>query len=206
MRLIVLALAALLLSAAPASPAPRLLVVGDSLAVGLYATAPDRGYAMRLADTLGADLTVLRAATVQAAAAALPGVGGSYATIVVELGLNDASPRYDVSLADYLAQYSALLDALAARWPDARILVTTLWSGQGETDRRAAYSAGLQALAQARGRPLADVAAATRGRRAWVSAIDGWHPNDMGHAAIAATIADALAWRVYLPAVASEEI
>ena len=84
-RLAAILLALLLaLPAGAAPPRERLLVIGDSLAGGLYASSADAGFAYVLAEGLGADLGVLRAPTVADARAALPGWGWAPDLIVVE--------------------------------------------------------------------------------------------------------------------------
>lgn len=206
MRALVAILWILVLSPPPA--APRLLVIGDSLAAGLYASSQDAGYAYLVAKGLGADLGVLRAATVAEARAKLPAWRWAPTLIVVELGLNDSTQGVPADA--YLADYHRLLDELEERWPGARIVMTTLWAGAGETERRQEYSAGLRALAEGRGLPLADVAEATRGCGCTAALSqpspfapgfrgDGWHPGDEGHRLIAGAVEAALQERVALP-------
>lgn len=209
MRALVAILWILVLSPPPA--APRLLVIGDSLAAGLYASSQDAGYAYLVAKGLGADLGVLRAATVAEARAKLPAWRWAPTLIVVELGLNDSTQGVPADA--YLADYHRLLDELEERWPGARIVMTTLWAGAGETEVRASYSAGLRELAATRGLRLADVAEATRGCDCTAAlgapspfppgfVGDGWHPDDRGHALIAEAILDVLHNQIYLPQLA----
>lgn len=188
-----------LLAALPPLPAaPRLLILGDSLARGAYASNPAASYAGRVAVALGATESTLvpaggRLETAERDWAAYGGQG--WDLVILEVGIND-SLAPTMGEQEWLVRYAAL----SAAFPRP-LCVTPFDTGHEELEARAALIRGA-------GFPVADVYAATRGRsdlRAplyapsfYAQATDAWHPNDAGHRVIAGVI---LGTRVGLPVV-----
>jgi len=197
--LIIILLAATIAPAC-AQPQPRrLLVIGDSLSQGLYATSEAHGYKFLVADGLGAQLGWMKGTNLAVAETNWAAWDWDADVIVVELGTNDLTG--DIPEAEWPARYGAFLDALQAT--GARIVVGNVpWSGRdedGEGWRLARrFSGYIEAEAGARGIPVADLWAVTLATgEAGLSQPgepspfapgfegDGYHPSDEGHRVIA---------------------
>ena len=191
--------------AATAAPAPVLLLLADSVGQGVGASDPARGYAALSARQLG--MTLDTAGSVRN----LPGAWERWrawrdghatppALVVIQVGLNDVSgfagPQPLGLFRERLAGLVAEVRASGARvvvctppWPlpDARWAAG--WAAIA-ADVRAAAGAG----------ELADFYAVTQGRRDYHAGGDGLHPNDAGHAALAAVLVAAAARGGYVVA------
>lgn len=233
MLFLVLILAALLnLSAAAQSngngvltstipPVPRrLLVIGDSLTVGLYASSENNTFARLLADRTGAQLARRYTPTLEQAITVWQEVKAwKPSVIVLEVGLNDVSGG-KVN-ADWATNYERLvLDMVGS---GATVIACTVFYGgiQPSHPNYAVYqrvNAGIARAATVTGANLADLWTATNGCAECVSVQnqdsyfaphyhgDGFHPSDYGHRVIANVIADAITGNVYyLPFVAKGE-
>jgi lysophospholipase L1-like esterase len=208
-----LAILALLLVAWPAQAAgPRVLILGDSLARGAYASQPGAAYAARVAAALGAsETTVVRGDVVrlESAQAAWRVAGAQgWDIVVLEIGINDTlTPT--IADADWATQYALLAGAIAS---GARLVCVTPFDVGG---RAAQLATRAELIRQScAGGSIADVWAATAGRAELRAApgaatfynnqgqgvADTLHPNDAGHAEIAAVILAALRHPIYLPA------
>jgi lysophospholipase L1-like esterase len=202
----------------PDRPYVRVLFVGDSISAGWFATTPARAYPARLLDLLraadardGRTSQVLavpgtRAVDGLAEVRALPAVPRAD-LIVVEFGTNDYG-HLPNPLADFRRAYSALLALLSDTSPTATVTCVSVWAPR-ETPNPlgipgARYDTVIAeacaALPHHQGRYVdisaiyADPAAhGPNGRRVWLGTGDVFHPNDAGHAAIAAAIYAALA-------------
>lgn len=186
--------------------APRVLILGDSTARGAYAANPASAYAGRLAVALHAVETTLvpaggRLETAEAAWAAYGPAG--WDVVVLAVGINDAiAPSLPPDA--WADRYRALAGRVAAGGATV-VCATPFDTGHAELAPVAARIA-----ASCPGGAVADVYAATQGRaelRAPAGAptffgvaTDSYHPNDTGHARIAAIILAALRPAVYLPA------
>lgn len=198
--------------------APRLLVMGDSLTGGLYASDEAHAFARLLADELGAELTTCRGTYVHSL---LNCELSGYDYIVIEIGLNDVSNWNGGSLpeADWITTYDALVQDAQAT--GAVVIITTMFHAVDPQfvnyPKYERYNGHIIAIA-VNGVLLADVWEATRNcpsclSQRWQESVfapgyrgDNFHPNDTGHALIAATIYEALLHHVYLPAVSSDNI
>jgi hypothetical protein len=206
---------ALLLAALPVQAgAPRVLVLGDSLARGAYASQPGATYAARVAAALAAvETTQVRGDVVRLESArdAWAAVGGQgWDLVVLEVGINDALYPTIADDAEWAAQYALLAGAVSS---GARLICATPFD-VGTADAVMAARAG-QIRAACTGGTVADLWAATHGRgdlraapgtpsfynHAGGVVSDTLHPNDAGHAVIAGVILAALNHPVYLPAV-----
>jgi hypothetical protein len=194
-----------LLMALPApAHAARVFILGDSTARGAYAGGPAASYAARVAVALGAaDSTLVPAGgRLETAEQAWADYGGAWDVAILAVGINDTvTPT--MSDREWAARYYALVSSMRAS--GARVVCATPFdTGHGLEARAAIIRATPGAI-------IADVYAATLGRpelRAKIGAptfyglaADDWHPNNNGHAIIAATILSALRYTVSLPAV-----
>lgn len=185
---------------APADPL-RLLVAGDSIADGYYASTPERGFAEVLDDRLAEDGAVVpvtvavsgaRAFRVAASVERETVVAEPFDLAVLEAGTNDIGVSTTRDMAD---GYRRLLDAVESRSPDAEVVCLGPWDKPRVV--RSFESVVRRLCADHVYVPLSDLFVdrslhgptgepTELGRRDW------YHPNDRGHAAIAQRIQDAL--------------
>lgn len=206
----------------PARPAGlRLLVVGDSLSRGLYASSGAASYSHLLADTLNMEVEILPSCTLAGAEIKWANWEGNVAdVIVVELGINDVTGNPgcpQIPREEWATRYGAFLDTLLAA-TDATIVVGTIpWCGWEENERlekARLYNSYIKAEAQRRGVMVADLWAATLYCGRCLSQPgemspfppgfqgDGFHPGDSGHRIIAGTFLGAIKpHALYLPLV-----
>lgn len=203
---------------APRHLYPRVLIVGDSISAGWFASSPAASYAHRLVTLLHASN---RASGIWSQVIAVPGSHASEGVrelaalaaipqadlVVVEFGTNDYG-RHPLAPADFARSYTHLLDLLAGASPDATFVCVSVW---GPVDHANAFGATPEtynaiiatACRQVPPRPGIYVdmtslyaVSAFHGPQDHPSTIheptDAFHPNDAGHAAIAQAIFDAL--------------
>ena len=184
----------------------RLLVIGDSLTNGLYATAEQNTFVSIVSRNTGM-LTARRA--VPTLRDAIPLWTNLKAwqpdVVVIELGINDINGRQ--WNAQWKKDYQALVEDIQAT--GARVVVcTTFWIGIDSDNPIYALHVGLnndiRDIARQTGATLADLWAATEGCADCVSTPDvvsyfsphyhgdNMHPSDAGHAAIASVVTDAI--------------
>ena len=209
----------LLPSRAQSITRPRLLVMGDSLSVGLYATSEQNGFKHVLANKLGADLASCRGSNLQHIVTCWESYQVWYPDIVViEIGLNDASNFNGLAMSenDWVETYANFVADIQAT--GARVVVTTLFHGRPSHHPLYAtyerYNGHIVDIANDSGAVLADVWAMTKDCAGCVSAPgvvspwgpnwegDNFHPSDVGHKVIAHTIYEA--WQqelLFLPMV-----
>lgn len=222
---ILFVLLALLVTCQPARGVtrPRLLVLGDSLSVGLYATSEQNGFKHVLADLLEADLASCRGSNLQHVVTCWEQYQAWQPEIVViEIGLNDVSNFNGLAMseADWIATYDDFVADIKAT--GAQVVVTTLFHGRPShhslytTYER--YNDHIATIAANRGVILADVWTATKTCPNCISQPgiispwspgwqgDSFHPSDAGHRLIAETIFAAMPQPIYLPAVLSDSI
>ncbi|MDO9454957.1 SGNH/GDSL hydrolase family protein [Nocardioides sp.] len=179
----------------------RVLIAGDSIAGGYYASDTDQAFPALVVDELDQDYDVSRV---------LVAVGGARAfrvaaqvetdtigrepadVVVVEAGTNDIGVS---TLADLTSGYTRLLDAVEATSPDAEILCLGPWDApavarQFETvvrrlcaDHQYLRLSDLYTEEGLRGPPGVDTELGTS---------DRVHPNDRGHAEIARRVVEAI--------------
>ena len=184
----------------------RLLVIGDSLTNGLYATAEQNTFVSIVSRNTGM-LTARRA--VPTLRDAIPLWTNLKAwqpdVVVIELGINDINGRQ--WNAQWKKNYQALVEDIQAS--GARVVIcTTFWIGIDSDNPIYPLHIGLnndiRDIARQTGATLADLWAATEGCAECVSTPDvisyfsphyhgdDMHPSDAGHAAIASVVTDAI--------------
>jgi lysophospholipase L1-like esterase len=189
--------------AAGASPTPKplrksVVVIGDSLTVGLYASTIDTTFASLLAVRWKAELrdrVGIAGVHADGLLTAVETMEPDPTDAVVEVGTNDF---LNTAPGDFDQSYRTLIAAVRRREPHARIVCLGLWRtalerspwGQGPD----AYEALIQAACPG---PFVSLVAlsmdlANRGpaqQPTFRGLSDSFHPNDHGHAAIANAIA-----------------
>lgn len=181
----------------------RLLVLGDSLTSGLYASSENATYARLVADGTRMQLARRFASTLENAITEWQGVKAwQPSLIVLEVGLNDVSKKKynDTWAADYYALVRDMQDNGATV-----VVATMFWASiQPSHPNYAMYMGVNQVIRNTPGVIVADVWNATVGCEGCVSASsdasyfaphyhgDNFHPNDAGHTLIARTILDSI--------------
>ena len=171
-----------------ASP-PTILIIGDSLTSGLYASSDETAFRNLVADDLGYDLTWCFGAK-------LPNVLNcwfanidNYDVCVIENGLNDVSYPY-WSDETYEREYRELIGHMKQYC--GKVVVSTMFYATDTWyptfDRYLRYNEYIKNS----GGLVADVWEATRACTDCKSPIDYFHPNDKGHR----MIADKIIWRI----------
>lgn len=174
----------------------RVLVTGDSLAAGFFASTEAQGFSPLVTGALGrvTPTTVSRAHQTLSTVAGVTEVPPDLDLAVIELGTNDVG--IPTPLADFEAQYGDLLARIRASSPDAALVCLGTWTHDGAAyDEVIARScaanagryvslAGLFAVAELHG---------PAGRDTFVGTGDEFHPNDAGHRAIADAVLAVLA-------------
>ncbi|MGZ3499539.1 MAG: GDSL-type esterase/lipase family protein [Vulcanimicrobiaceae bacterium] len=187
--------------------APRhIVVLGDSLALGSGATDPALGFAFRLFRQIsggapGSDVTshaIGGARVHDVIAGQVPRARGDAATDVwIVVGSNDVT--HGTSITAFTNEETRLVRDVKGRWRRARIVVfgipdiarSPLFVGRVRTDyrhRAAGMNAGAREAARAAGARFVDLYAFSDRVPDFESDLsnDEFHPNDHGHAAIAA--------------------
>jgi len=176
-------------------PKPVYLAIGDSLTRGLYAT-DGRGWAYMVADALpGYQLEVVGAPGVDNAVDFLPAELTEHTPqlVTVEVGINNINYiDGGIDGAAFLARYVALMGILHDANTPRVIACTVPWTGEGvgsEYEARALqFNSIINFAVPMFGYEVADCWSATVGHGEYLSHVDGFHPNDMGHRAIADTV------------------
>lgn len=180
-------------------PKPVYLAVGDSLTGGLYATN-GHGFAYMVADALPLQMQVTRATGIDEAIAALPADLAEYnpELVTIEIGINNVGKGMDGDT--FRTRYGTLANILRDAGAQRVIACTVPWTGQitGTVSytRTVEYNDVIATVMPAFGYEVADCWGVTFGRYDYLSTIDGFHPNDTGHRAIADAVL-----RVVLPSV-----
>lgn len=189
-----------------ASPAIRLTVAGDSLALGIGASDSSRGFAFDIFERLRAErptsevtnLAIGGATAEDVVRLELPRIRETRATIVLlEVGANDVVRRHPV--AAFARDYHTLVEGVRRNAPGARIVLFNVpdvsvspifeRSAKPTLHRLAlAYNAIVAAESRRIAAPVVDLFAfskrATSDPARYFST-DQFHPSDDGHAAIA---------------------
>lgn len=187
-----------------ASPVPRslgvsdpveLMVAGDSLSGGYYASDREHGFVAAVTRTLGSAKVYVaeRAHQTLSRVSDIAEVPAGVDIAIIELGTNDVGiPTPD---AEFAASYEALVKRVIAASPDVKLVCLGTWTGWGWTQDQTIRSA-----CEAVGgtyvhlRDLFDIETlrGPAGRDTFLGDSDDFHPNDAGHAAIASRITAAL--------------
>lgn len=174
----------------------RVLITGDSLAAGFFASTEAQGFSSLVTGALGrvTPTTVSRAHETLSTVAGVTDVPADLDLAVIELGTNDVG--IPTPLADFEAQYAELVGRIRTASPDAAIVCTGTWTVDGaEYD---GIIAGVCTANAGRYVFLADLFATPdfhgpSGRDTFVGPGDDFHPNDAGHRAIADAVLAVLA-------------
>lgn len=204
-------------SAATNSTVPQtgtILVLGDSLASGLYATHEQATYASLIGEFTGMKLARRHAATLPAAGTIWEEVKvWSPEVVILEVGLNDVSSG-TMNDPEWRAAYSDLIQRMQGG--GARVVACTMfWAGIHANHpnyvRYLHYNEMIRSAAQEQHATLADLWLISDGCEECVSkpgeisyfaphyAGDNFHPSDRGHELIATTIYNALHGNYYFP-------
>lgn len=175
----------------------RMLVAGDSLAAGFFASEKDRGFTSLVADAVGRVemTTAAQAHQTLTTVAAITDVPDDLDLAVVELGTNDVG--LPTPLPDFEQQYTGLLERIRASSPSAALVCLGTWTSDG-----AAFDEVIARTCAARGGVYVGLADAfstasyhgPAGRDTFAGAGDEFHPNDVGHRAIADGVLKALTY------------
>lgn len=179
-------------------PAPVALLLGDSYSADVGASAPENGYASIVARELGWDMTVLSA---PGGGYSLPGVNGQsivqmyeatdVATlqpdvVIIQSGYNDTSAQDE----DVRAAIRQIQSDITATLPDVPVVVVgQFWPGEA-TPSSSARAATIQSYWSGRSNVLL-LDPIAEGWSAFATT-DDRHPDDAGHALIAAQIIAAM--------------
>ena len=201
---VLLAFLASLWAVPPALAQSKALLLGDSLTDGYYATTADHSYAAILQGWLslyGYDAAsqgwpggylVDVDASLDAIRASAPDLA------VIEFGTNDAGAH--VSTADFEHAYRELLETIRQTRPGSTVIMLGVWKQYPAV--RAVYDLIISRLALEYGAQyvsLEDLGddptmSGPSGVSVYRGTSDGFHPNDAGHAALAAAVEDAVRW------------
>lgn len=205
----------LLIAAISPTQKPRMLILGDSLARGAYASNPAATYAARLSAVLDSiDQTIVRG-DVRRLESAEEGwqaeATGDWDIVILEIGINDTLyPTITDDMA-WAQRYAELAKRISQS--GARLICVTPFDVDIQQSAMMARAEMIR-VSCAGGR-IADVWASSQGHSelravpgspTWYNHNDGvandsLHPNDSGHALIARVILDALTDHTYLPMV-----
>lgn len=185
----------------PPKPPLRLMVAGDSIVDGYYASKLSLGVVPLLVDALSDEYDVTSVVVGESGARAFR-VAGSVEretvgeapvdVAVLEAGANDVGKSTPREFAD---GYRRLIAAVRATSPDAELVCLGPWN---DPQRSAPYEDVVRRLCAGQTYlALSDLYARAElrgpaGRQTELGVGDGFHPNDAGHAAIVAAVTDAL--------------
>jgi lysophospholipase L1-like esterase len=204
MRGLTAALAAAVAVALAAVGAPQasvrpILFVGDSLTVGFYASSPGKTYPAIVSAQLGRPGRLVATGGVTASHFATRASYPKASVVVVELGTNDY--EHQTPLGAFDRAYEAVVAHVRRANPTAKLICVAVWSGSytnpGWTPS-AKYDAKIRG--DCTGGKVANVTSAfdvasdrgPQGSSTPFGVRDQFHPNDAGHAAIAASVLGAL--------------
>lgn len=185
---------------------PTIVATGNSLTDGLYATGGE-GFAYLLRNQLisrGYSTTMSIAAHPGAGIdAGISGIAAELAAVhpqlvTVEWGINNLSPTYLLTKAQFQAKFRELLDLILAENANMLVLCCTVpWTGQppGSDSYNLAveFNDAISDEAAVDGFPVAQCWDATVGHTEFLSTLDYFHPNDLGHDALRQACWEALA-------------
>jgi lysophospholipase L1-like esterase len=181
----------------PLPARPKIVFIGDSLTVGLYASGEASSFRGLLATSVPCTTAVTASAGGRSGDVDLGSVAAAAGDIyVVELGTNDAAGYPDgepVAPSTFAANLRAVVRAARSASPYCRLVFLTVWQPPRV---RAAYDTRIAAVSAETGRHLMDLGpykddpscSKPAGAATVWGLSDGWHPNDRGHAAIASRL------------------
>jgi len=184
------------------------LAIGDSLTSGLFASTQDLGYFPRVTSWLAlnglacSEQMALSGGTIADAAAQADRIADTSANLAsVELGNNDASEKTGATLTpieEFERDYRSVLAAVMSANPSTKLVLVGIWK---QTSTRGAYDAVIRRLAhEVGGRFVAlgvlssdKALSGPRNVLTFAGVSDDYHPNNLGHAAIAQRIKEVIA-------------
>lgn len=187
----------------------EIVFIGDSLTAGFFATAQARDYvsltAARTHKTflVEGEYGVSAVVTNQQMQVGAPrlrvnAVPDDARYVVIELGTNDVVAPGE-TLTQFKSSYDAILTRVQRDAPNARLICLGTWRNPNAGAHESGYAYNKVIRAECPGSyvPLGDlfVKPALRGpagRATWMGRSDDFHPNDAGHAAIAARVVAAI--------------
>lgn len=183
----------------------QIVFVGDSLTEGAFATAQVQDYAYQTGVRTGQSINVQGQYGVTALfteqrmlAETGPVVPHDARTVVIELGTNDVGARAE-SEASFIAAYRTIIHLVHASAPRARLICLSVWGDDSNPSSTVAIYNSFIAQACILGKyvRIGDLYRnnsyhGPNGRKTWLGKGDWFHPNDSGHAAIAARVAAAV--------------
>lgn len=169
------------------------VALGDSISAGRFATAQDGTFPAIVAEKLGMNLNLVARSGAKAAWAIpqLSAVANAHpALVTIELGTNDVG--FFTPLDVFAYQYETIVAAVAG--PQTRVLCIGSWLPSGSVDAIIAQVCerhggtyvslnGFYAVNEFHGQD---------GGSSYLGRTDWFHPNDQGHAAMAAAVLSAL--------------
>ena len=186
----------------PLPDVPNIVFVGDSLTVGLYAVTEAESFRALIAARFVCTTELIAASGGQSKDVNLVGLTEAAGDIVViELGTNDAIGYPDlvpVAPAVFEANLRAIARAARSGNQACRLIFLSVWQ---QAPTRTPYDARIAAVAAGYGRHFIDIstikddpaASQPEGVETYLGKSDGWHPNTVGHAAIADAVGDEIA-------------
>ncbi|HEU5348240.1 MAG TPA: SGNH/GDSL hydrolase family protein [Ktedonobacterales bacterium] len=189
-------------------PAPQvthtIVFLGNSLTEGMFATTQARDYAYTTAAQTGKTFVVegqygvtavYTAQKMQASNPKLKVIPGDALYVVIELGTNDVAASGE-TLTQFKTAYDYILARVQRDAPNARLICLGTWRdpSAGVSESGHAYNQIIQSDCPNTYIPLGDLYLnnsyhGPAGRSTWLGTGDWFHPNDAGHAAIAARVA-----------------
>lgn len=186
----------------PLPAVPKVVFIGDSIAAGYFATTEASSFRglVRARFVCSSELIGLygwRSEDVDPAS--ITAAAGDI--VLVEMGTNDVT-GYPSGVpgppADLEANLRTVAEAARAGNAACRLLFLSVWES---APARRPYDARIAAVAADYGRHFVSIAAIKddpassmpAGAATYVGLSDGWHPNNSGHAAIAAAVGDVIA-------------
>jgi len=169
------------------------VALGDSISAGRFATAQDGTFPAIIAEKLGMNLNLVARSGAKAAWAItqLSAVANTHpALVTIELGTNDVG--FSTPLDVFAYQYETIVGAVAG--PQTQVLCIGSWLPSESVDAIIAQVCerhggtyvslnGFYAVNEFHGQD---------GGSSYLGRTDWFHPNDQGHAAIAAAVLSAL--------------
>lgn len=201
--------------AASSAPCDRALFIADTVGGGFSASGANKTYAAITANELGMSYAYMPVGWLEQAELRL----GSYTAyepclVVLQIGMNDVrvyNEQQGIIAADWGSGYGELLDTIPLYYPDARIVVATMFNpNPSNTSDYEGYNEQIRQQAAVRGHDVADFWQVTAGHTEYISTGsdisflspfrgDNWHPDNAGHKALANELISTIGRVYYLP-------
>jgi acyl-CoA thioesterase I len=180
----------------------KVLFAGDSLTAGYFSSTEGKGFSQLVVSELQKQGPVERLGGARAGGnlstvGNLVSIPAGFDLAVIELGTNDIQGKTDPAV--FPGQYEDLLNKVTIASPSTALICMGTWGSAGaDTD---AYDAAIQKRCEAHGGKYIDLSSeftqstnrGPAGVNVWAGTSDTFHPNDAGHARLAALVMDHLA-------------